>query len=75
MTQWWPLRQARLLAPRLEFRLPSESDLDALASLAAAGVHDPAVQPFAIPWPTFAAGTGAQRAAIPLVAASGLEAG
>jgi RimJ/RimL family protein N-acetyltransferase len=50
MSEWWPLRQIRLRTPRLELRLPSEDDLDALASLAAAGVHDPAVQPFAIPW-------------------------
>jgi RimJ/RimL family protein N-acetyltransferase len=50
MSEWWPLSQLRLRTPRLELRLPSEADLDALASLAAAGVHDPAVQPFAIPW-------------------------
>lgn len=50
MSQWWPLYQLRLRTSRLELRLPSEDDLDALASLAAAGVHDPAVQPFAIPW-------------------------
>jgi RimJ/RimL family protein N-acetyltransferase len=50
MSHWWPLFQLRLQTPRLELRLPSDSDLDALASLAASGVHDPAVQPFAIPW-------------------------
>jgi RimJ/RimL family protein N-acetyltransferase len=50
MSQWWPLFQLRLQTPSLELRLPSDSDLDALASLAASGVHDPAVQPFAIPW-------------------------
>jgi RimJ/RimL family protein N-acetyltransferase len=50
MSQWWPLFQLRLQTPRLELRLPSESDLDALASLAASGVHDPAAQPFAVPW-------------------------
>jgi RimJ/RimL family protein N-acetyltransferase len=47
---WWPLAQLRLETPRLELRLPSEHDLDALASLAAQGVHDPLVQPFAFPW-------------------------
>jgi len=50
MTQWWPLAGLRLTRPRLELRLPADSDLDALAGLAASGVHDPAVQPFAIPW-------------------------
>jgi len=50
MNQWWPLFQLRLQTPRLELRLASDSDLDALASLAASGVHDPAVQPFAFPW-------------------------
>jgi RimJ/RimL family protein N-acetyltransferase len=47
---WWPLAKLRLETPRLELRLPSENDLDALASLAAHGVHDPLVQPFAFPW-------------------------
>jgi RimJ/RimL family protein N-acetyltransferase len=50
MSQWWPLLQLRLQTPRLELRLPSESELEALANLAASGVHDPAVQPFAVPW-------------------------
>lgn len=50
MTQWWPLAGLRLTTPRLELRVPTESDLDALASLAAAGVHDPGLQPFAVPW-------------------------
>lgn len=46
----WPLFGLRLRTPRLELRLPSLADLDELASLAAAGVHDPAVQPFGVPW-------------------------
>jgi RimJ/RimL family protein N-acetyltransferase len=46
----WPLFGLRLRTPRLELRLPSLADLDELASLAATGVHDPAVQPFAVPW-------------------------
>ncbi len=50
MNRWWPLAGLRLLTPRLELRLPTDDDLDALASLAAAGVHDPAVQPFGFPW-------------------------
>jgi RimJ/RimL family protein N-acetyltransferase len=47
---WWPLAGLRLRTPRLELRLPTESDLDALAELAALGVHDPLVQPFTFPW-------------------------
>ena len=47
---YWPLAQLRVHTPRLELRLPSEEELFALAALAAAGVHDPQVQPFAIPW-------------------------
>jgi RimJ/RimL family protein N-acetyltransferase len=50
MNQWWPLSGLRLLTPRLELRLPTDNDLDDLASLAAAGVHDPGMQPFAFPW-------------------------
>jgi RimJ/RimL family protein N-acetyltransferase len=47
---WWPLAGLRLRTPGLELRLPSEQDLDDLAALAAEGVHDPLVQPFAFPW-------------------------
>jgi RimJ/RimL family protein N-acetyltransferase len=49
-TQHWPLAGLRLTTPRLELRWPTLADLEALASLAAQGVHDPAVQPFMIPW-------------------------
>jgi RimJ/RimL family protein N-acetyltransferase len=46
----WPLAGLRLTTPRLELRLPDLDDLAALASLAAEGVHDPAVQPFTAAW-------------------------
>ena len=49
-TPHWPLTGLRLTTPRLELRWPTAADLEALGSLAAAGVHDPAVQPFTIPW-------------------------
>ena len=49
-TRYWPLAGLRLLAGDLELRLPDESDLVALAALAAEGVHDPAVQPFSVEW-------------------------
>ena len=41
----WPMTHLRLQTPALELRWPSLDDLDALAELAAAGVHDPSVQP------------------------------
>ncbi len=50
MNRWWPLAGLRLRTPRLELRLGGDRDLDELASLAAEGVHDPEVQPFAVPW-------------------------
>lgn len=46
----WPLFGLRLLTPRLELRLPGPASLDALADLAAEGVHDPDVQPFSAQW-------------------------
>lgn len=46
----WPLAALRLRTPLLELRPPSDHDLADLARVAAAGVHDPQVQPFAVPW-------------------------
>lgn len=46
----WPLADLRLHTPTLELRWPTLSDLDALAELAALGVHDPDVQPFTVAW-------------------------
>ena len=50
MSPYWPLRGLRLVIGQLELRLPDHADLQALAALAFAGVHDPEVQPFAVPW-------------------------
>ncbi|GAA3428445.1 GNAT family N-acetyltransferase [Streptosporangium sandarakinum] len=46
----WPLFGLRVTTPRLELRFPSLDDLDALAGLAAEGVHDPGVMPFLFAW-------------------------
>src|ERR1039457_6094459 len=46
----WPMTGLRLRTPALELRWPSLGDLDALADLAALGVHDPDVQPFTTAW-------------------------
>jgi len=51
----WPLAGLRLRTPRLELRWPSLEDLDRLVALAAAGVHDPQVQPFSAAWTDVAA--------------------
>jgi RimJ/RimL family protein N-acetyltransferase len=52
LTVYWPLAalRLRLASSSLELRLPDADDLAALAALAEAGVHDPAVQPFSMPW-------------------------
>ena len=49
-TEHWPLFGLRLITPRLELRVPDRTELTQLADVAAAGVHDPASQPFAVPW-------------------------
>jgi RimJ/RimL family protein N-acetyltransferase len=46
----WPLFRLVLRTPRLELRLPDLDRLAELGELAAAGVHDSVVQPFAVAW-------------------------
>ncbi|MFI9323300.1 GNAT family N-acetyltransferase [Kitasatospora aureofaciens] len=46
----WPLLGLRLNTPRLELRLPTDSELAGLADLAAEGVHEPDRMPFLVPW-------------------------
>jgi hypothetical protein len=81
VSSWWPLADLRLRTPELELRWPSLNDLDVLAGLAAAGVHDPEVQPFTVAWTDATpAGTRPWHAAISLVPlglvdAVGLDAG
>jgi RimJ/RimL family protein N-acetyltransferase len=48
--RYWPLYGLRLTTPRLELRLPDLAQLDELAAVAAAGVHDPRAMPFTVPW-------------------------
>jgi RimJ/RimL family protein N-acetyltransferase len=50
LTDHWPLFGLRLTTPRLELRVPGPDEMAQLADVAAAGVHDPAVQPFSAPW-------------------------
>ncbi|HVB51913.1 MAG TPA: GNAT family protein [Acidimicrobiales bacterium] len=46
----WPLFDLRIRTTRLEIRLASDEDLDALARVARKGVHDPKMMPFMKPW-------------------------
>ncbi|WP_182881985.1 GNAT family N-acetyltransferase [Microbispora sp. H10949] len=46
----WPLFALKVTTPRLELRLPTLDDLDALADRAAEGVHEPGGMPFGVPW-------------------------
>ncbi|HVV12206.1 GNAT family protein [Amycolatopsis sp.] len=46
----FPLVGLRLRTPRLELRLPGPEELAALGEVAAAGVHEPGVLPFRVPW-------------------------
>ena len=51
---YWPLTGLRLQIAlptgNLDLRLPDADDLASLAALAEPGMHDPSVQPFAVPW-------------------------
>lgn len=55
----WPTYHLRITTPRLQLRLPTESELFALADLAGEGVHSPDERPFLTPW---AEGAPAERA-------------
>jgi RimJ/RimL family protein N-acetyltransferase/predicted GNAT family acetyltransferase len=44
------LTRLRLRTPRLELRLPTRAEARELFTVAAAGIHDPDVMPFEIPW-------------------------
>ena len=59
----WPLFNLVVRTPRLELRLPRDDELAALATLAAAGIHDPSTMPFAVPW-TDAASPELERQAL-----------
>ena len=45
-----PLSRLRLRTPRLELRLATRAEARRLFDVAEAGIHDPAVMPFEIPW-------------------------
>jgi RimJ/RimL family protein N-acetyltransferase len=45
-----PLTRLRLRTPRLELRLGTAAELRELGRVAMAGIHDPDVMPFEVPW-------------------------
>ncbi len=47
---YWPMFDLVIETPRLTIRYPDDEALVGLAALAAAGIHDPGVMPFGIPW-------------------------
>jgi RimJ/RimL family protein N-acetyltransferase len=46
----WPLFDLRIRTTSLELRAPTDDDIVALLDVAHAGVHDPALMPFAVAW-------------------------
>lgn len=46
----WPIYRVRITTPRLQLRLPTESELAELADVAGKGVHNPTERPFLTPW-------------------------
>ncbi len=46
----WPLFGLRVTTPRLELSAAADSDIDEMVELAAAGIHDPDVNPFLGSW-------------------------
>jgi RimJ/RimL family protein N-acetyltransferase len=47
---FWPLFNLVVRTPRLEWRLPRDEEFAELIAVVDAGVHDPEVMPFTIPW-------------------------
>ena len=50
VTAEWPVFALRIRTERLELRVPDDDDLQALATLARAGVHEPGATPFVNDW-------------------------
>ncbi|MEN4449462.1 GNAT family protein [Mycobacterium sp. SM3041] len=46
----WPLAELEVITPVLRLCHVTDDLADALAQLAAEGIHDPATMPFAVPW-------------------------
>lgn len=46
----WPLFDLTITSPRLVMRIVRDDDLPGIVAAAQAGIHDPAVMPFSVPW-------------------------
>ncbi|MHA7270477.1 GNAT family N-acetyltransferase [Arthrobacter sp. HLT1-20] len=46
----WPLFELTITSPRLTMRIVRDDDLPGIVNAALAGIHDPAVMPFSVPW-------------------------
>ena len=46
----WPLYGLKITTPRVELRPPDETTMFELLDLASAGIHDPDLSPFLVPW-------------------------
>lgn len=61
LAEVWPFFGLEVRTPGLVLRYPDDGLLAALASVAAAGVHDPATMPFTVPWTDAAPGGPLER--------------
>jgi RimJ/RimL family protein N-acetyltransferase len=50
LDELWPTFQLTITTPRLQLRLPRESEIGPLAKLCGRGIHQPAERPFLTPW-------------------------
>ena len=50
LSEIWPLFELTLRTPRLVLRPVRDEDLAGLADAAVAGIHEPGVMPFGVPW-------------------------
>ena len=50
MVSYWPLFDLELRTPNLVLRPPRDDDFEGLMDAIDAGIHDPEVMPFSIPW-------------------------
>lgn len=59
---YWSLFDLRIRTERLVLRVPTDDDFPALLDAVDAGIHDPAVMPFSVPWTDPEPPTRRQRA-------------
>lgn len=50
LTDVWPLFNLHISSPRLTMRIVRDEDLAGIVEAALAGIHDPSVMPFSMPW-------------------------